>query len=594
MPTGRLATQVRSAVRQILSRYDFVLLLLVIFLLPHFFWPGATEYNYTRTVFMLVAAPALALVHITALLRRDEGRLLFPWLAFPLLALVLIALASLTAATSSRSTLQSVAVLSAFLLFGLLVLNLVRDRRDVTVMIATLSASATIVAAHAVLQYLGALPGAGAPGSSNMITTMGNPDAVAGFLGCALFPMTLLVDRARPVVLRCLVVSAIALCATAIFLTGQTAVLLGIVAGLCVIALGSIMFPSRERSRTRLPAARVLLAVLGVAIAVGAAIHVLGLLRVTPSTGADSTGSVVTRAWDANSGTARSMFWQVGWTMFRDNPVLGVGLGNYKIAYPRYEAIALAAQDTAAPRAYVPDAAQAHNDFLQGAAELGGLGALAIVGVVAVFVASIWLRLRASTVERFDILVLAGGVTVFIVHAVFGFPTHLAASAFSALLITAIVLSPACGDRALIAVSLKRSILVALLAISAAAAIAALIAGGRDLAANVLELRGTRHVQVGDNTEALRALERSIALDFRPRQSYFYLASAQYRLGLYQEALASLETCLTVLPDEHAQLLYADLAAGLGRLDRGLEVIDFLLLTNPSPGRGPRRSTSEP
>jgi tetratricopeptide (TPR) repeat protein len=111
------------------------------------------------------------------------------------------------------------------------------------------------------------------------------------------------------------------------------------------------------------------------------------------------------------------------------------------------------------------------------------------------------------------------------------------------------------------------------------------IVAGRDLAANVLELRGTRYVQTGQDQIGLDTLHRSIALDFAPRQSYFYLASAQYKLGKYQDALDSLAKCFTRFPDENAYLLYADLAAGLGQLDRGLEILDFLLSTSPLPDR---------
>jgi tetratricopeptide (TPR) repeat protein len=121
------------------------------------------------------------------------------------------------------------------------------------------------------------------------------------------------------------------------------------------------------------------------------------------------------------------------------------------------------------------------------------------------------------------------------------------------------------------------------LVFSVLAGLAVSIVAGRDLAANVLQLRGTRYVQTGQDQAGLETLRRSIALDFAPRQSYFYLASAQYRLGRYDDALDSLARCFTRFPDENAYLLYADLAAGLGQLDRGLEILSFLLSTSPLP-----------
>ena len=62
-----------------------------------------------------------------------------------------------------------------------------------------------------------------------------------------------------------------------------------------------------------------------------------------------------------------------------------------------------------------------------------------------------------------------------------------------------------------------------------------------------------------------------------------FRSSAQYRLGKYDDALNSLAMCFSRFPDENAYVLYADLAAGLGKLDRGLEILDFLLSTSPLP-----------
>jgi tetratricopeptide (TPR) repeat protein len=180
---------------------------------------------------------------------------------------------------------------------------------------------------------------------------------------------------------------------------------------------------------------------------------------------------------------------------------------------------------------------------------------------------------------------LCGGAVVFLVHALVGFPAHLAAPALAALLLLSLALSPAYGTPATLQVRLTRRAARVGLVFSVLAGLAVSIVAGRDLAANVLELRGTRYVQTGQDQIGLDTLHRSIALDFAPRQSYFYLASAQYKLGKYQDALDSLAKCFTRFPDENAYLLYADLAAGLGQLDRGLEILDFLLSASPLPDR---------
>lgn len=64
----------------------------------------------------------------------------------------------------------------------------------------------------------------------------------------------------------------------------------------------------------------------------------------------------------------RMAHWQAGWRMFEDHPWLGVGIGNYAVAYPAY----------APPHWYEP-LGHAHNIFINFLAETGILGATAFL-----------------------------------------------------------------------------------------------------------------------------------------------------------------------------------------------------------------------
>jgi len=563
-------------------RLDLYLLALVVFALPLFIWPGATEYNYAKCIFLLIAVSLVTVVHVAGAARRGERTLYVPWIAFPVLGLVVASLLSLLGATNARVGVQSLVVVLAFLQFAFLVVNVVRERRDVTLLLSALFASACLVALHASLQYFDILSGSGNPGASNMIATMGNPDAVAGFLAYILLPAVILVDRSRAWLPRLALTLFVLFCLAAVLMTHQTGVLLGLLVAVVAILIGWVLFPPGRVCEKRALAPLLLLALIGVVTAAATV-----SLFVSSSGGASTDGtSRVGRLWDANSGSARAYFWSVGWTMLKEHPVTGVGLGNYKIDYIASEAATLAEPGAAPADPTLPNAAQAHSDYVQAAAELGSLGILAVVGLLLVLALSLWKRLRQNMGwNRLDVLLLSGGVLVFLVHALVGFPAHLAAPALAALLLASLALSPAYGTSATVQSRLTRRALRVGLVFSVLAGLAVSIVAGRDLAANVLELRGTRYVQTGQDQIGLDTLHRSIALDFAPRQSYFYLASAQYKLGKYQDALDSLAKCFTRFPDENAYLLYADLAAGLGQLDRGLEILDFLLSTSPLPGR---------
>jgi O-antigen ligase len=561
-------------------RLDLYFLALVIFVLPLFVWPGTTDYNYSKCVFLLVALSLVTVVHVAGAARRGERTLYVPWIAFPVLGLAAASLLSLLGATNARVGVQSLVLVLAFLHFALLVVNVVRERRDVSLLLSALFASACLAALHAFLQYFGVLPGSGSPGASSMVASMGNPDAAGGFLAYILLPAVILIDRSRTWLLRFLVALLVLSCLAAVLMTRQTGLLLGLLVAVLAILIGLIVFPLGLVRQKRVLAPILLLVLVGALLAATATAF---LVRLPGSPSADGT-SWAGRLWEANSGSARAHFWAIAWTMFKEHPIAGVGLGNYKLDYIASEATYLAAPGATPPAADLPNAAQAHNDVLQAAAELGSLGILAVFSLLLVLATSLWRRLRENTGKsRLDVLLLCGGVLVFLVHALVGFPAHWAAPTLAALLLLSLALSSAYGTSATPQVRLSRRALRAGLVFSVLAGLAVSIVAGRDLAANVLELRGTRYVQTGRDQIGLDTLRRSIALDFAPRQSYFYLASAQYGLGKYGDALDSLAKCFTRFPDENVYLLYADLAAGLGQLDRGLATLDFLLSTSPLP-----------
>ncbi len=107
---------------------------------------------------------------------------------------------------------------------------------------------------------------------------------------------------------------------------------------------------------------------------------------------------------DANfSVIERIAHWQAALGMWRDHLWLGVGAGNYAVAYAGYNL----------PRWYEP-LGHAHNVYLNFAAEAGLLGLLAYLWL---WLASLWQALRtAASGDRFAAAVGAG-VLGALVHA---------------------------------------------------------------------------------------------------------------------------------------------------------------------------------
>jgi O-antigen ligase len=74
-------------------------------------------------------------------------------------------------------------------------------------------------------------------------------------------------------------------------------------------------------------------------------------------------------AGDTDSSDRRLDLWRVGLNMVRENPLFGVGVGNYKILMDQYDNSNLAA-------------GIAHNSYLEVVAELGVVGAFTFLGLL--------------------------------------------------------------------------------------------------------------------------------------------------------------------------------------------------------------------
>ncbi len=121
----------------------------------------------------------------------------------------------------------------------------------------------------------------------------------------------------------------------------------------------------------------------------------------------DVRGQVIT---DANYGVLeRLAHWQAGLAMGDAHPWLGVGFGNYELAYPQYQAM-----NWKFPLGH------AHNYYINMLAETGLVGLIAyLVAWLIIFTLTIWLLGLTHGIERGLVLGLLGVWTHLAVHSVF-------------------------------------------------------------------------------------------------------------------------------------------------------------------------------
>ncbi len=569
-------------VRLPFERLMVYLIALFAFSMPLFIWPGVTEYGYGKSILTLVGVSVLVILLGLHAWVKGKWKIRLPWITFPILGLIFVSLLSLIHAVNGRVVIQSLTLVIFFFLFYLVVVNVVREDRDVTLILYSLLLSGFFASLYAMLQHLGVMRGAfGGHGLGEVISTMGNRNYLGGFLSYLFFPAVILVVRLRSRVLRGLAIGLLSFNFGMIMLVQQTATRIGLSVAAVTLLLGWAIFRPIEpirKNRTRLIA---LLLVL-----------IFTFLVESPSgplnsvVGLSAEDSLLERLWERTVDRVRIWDWWVGWEMFKDYPVVGVGLGNYKLSFVPYKAVFLASPQGAGYDFYITRAAQAHNEYVQVAAELGSLGILALLALLIAVPVSFWVRIRRNPDEddRFDLLLLACGVVAFLAHAMGSFPAHLPASSLVLVLTLGLASAPAYGEGATKTVHLKgwplKAVATALLVICLGVS----VIGVRDYRANLLFGRGMKQLQMGQTRLAEETLERSLRLDFCPRQIYYYLATAKLQQGRFEEAMDDLMMCRNRFVSEEVYLALATLAVNLGDTKTAQESVDLLLSTHPEPG----------
>ncbi|MCX7750012.1 MAG: tetratricopeptide repeat protein [Candidatus Bipolaricaulota bacterium] len=617
MPKRKAAGQRRGASparpRPWVGRIRFGALLLFLATMPLFFTPWNTEYGYTKSIYTLVFVSLLLVLWAAEVLPRREVRVQLSWL-FPVLpGLLLSALLSLTGKTPATVVLQSATLILYFGFIFLLVLNAELGDREVVLVLGALLLAGFATALLALFQQLGWVPGAP---EDRLVATMGNRQFVAGFLSYLVLPSGILLFRLRrpwawvPAVLGVGFVLAVML------LTGQIGVRLGLAVGLAFISFGLGYWGARVGGWPKWAAAGAVgIAALGAVLGpVGlvSALAVLGgggglaglgrLLRRRPLLWIPTAALVVAAVvlllpvttplrgvralWERQSGAVRAWDLWVGYEMWRDRPLFGVGLGGYKIHFVPYKPAFLASPRGEGYRFPFPRADQAHNEYVQVASELGTVGALVVLGGLGLL-AYLGLRRLGSQKDpgrRLELLLLGGGILAVLVHAVPTFPFHLPASSLAFIVLLALALSPRYGPVGDLALRLRGwGLKGAALGISLFAVVVSVIAV-RDIVADAHLLAGQVALGYGDLPGAKARFARAVELDFSPRVSLYWLGVAQAQAGEYEAARRTLRACLSRYRPETLYLQLAQVHLVLRETGEARALLGELLATVPPQG----------
>lgn len=611
MPKKSKKVRVKPGKSPLFTRLRQGLLVFLLFSQPLVFSAWNTEYGYTKSIYTVLLVSVILVLWAWEILRSREVQVELSWLSPVLAGLLLSSLLSLSGRTPTCVVLQSAALLLCFGLVYFLILNAPENLHSW--ILGALLSSAFLNGLFGLLQYLGAMPGGAAgKGPSAMIATMGNQQFLAGFLSYSLLPALLFLRTRRGWLWAAAVVG---FNFSVMLLTQQIGVRLGLSAALLFIAFGTGFW------RVKLPAGPKLAGagafalaalggvlgfsgvVAGLALASGVlGLHFLGrAVRRWPLLWGVLAAGVVTAVflilpvttplpavrdlWARKSGAIRAWDWWVGYEMWRDHPLFGVGLGGYKIHFVPYKPKFLASPQGAGYAFPFPRADQAHNEYVQVAAELGTFGALVFLAGLGllIYLGAGRLGRLIDGQKRWELLLLGGGLITVFVHAAPTFPFHLPASSLAFVAILGLALSPRYGPFGDLRITLPRgwrelgaALLFGLGAVGGVLAVRDVMADGYLLAAQAA-------YYLGDLRMAEENITRAVNLDFCPRVSLYWYGLINSELGKLEEAREALEGCLSRYRPE---TLYLNLAALYLQLDRPAEakpLLHELLATLPPP-----------
>lgn len=160
---------------------------------------------------------------------------------------------------------------------------------------------------------------------------------------------------------------------------------------------------------------------------VGALLLITGLLLVVeiPKADKETQPDIAThyanRIFETGTLESRLLYWEHSLAMVKDHPFLGVGLGNWQVAFPKYGLEDLNEFEISNGTQTLQ---RAHNDFLQVLCESGFLG---LVGYLLIFLVLgyrliLLISKSETTAQKWQAIYLFGGLSGYMLIALLDFP----------------------------------------------------------------------------------------------------------------------------------------------------------------------------
>jgi len=534
-------------------RFDRLVLIVLLLVLPVAFWPGSTSYDTIKFTLWALAGAAW-LGNLTW--RLGTGRSVARTPLGPLAAgISLLAVLSISAVNAHHVPLvwRTVGLTALWLAVVRQVAVTTESTSRLNTLVAAAVTAGVAVCLYGLAQIAGLIPGAPAEsGFPPGISTLGNQNYLSGLAAVLLWPSVILWPSTSTARRSAAIAATIIFLVTVIF--AKAAGPLAAVAGSILLAGPSLIMVRRgmaHRVPMVLGSSLILLAVAG-SILMGDALRVHSATNKAPT--------LHSRIFQDNHGDIRRTDWLVARKMFRSSPWTGQGAGNYVALWPAMRARLQADPTVTGLADHEQIAAQAHNDVFQFLGETGLTGGVWLVLFSGAAIAFWWRKWPALPDQgtKTQFLLLTAGLLVASLHAMVSFPIHLPATALMLAVIIGLMASGVFVQSTTTPPSWKGKPVLALLP----GVLALFLATGaiQEFVGDLFIASGQRYFSAGRMTQATTHLEKGFARQKWPGAGLLYFGLARMATGAPDEARPLLEMSITEKPAFEGYLALAELS----------------------------------
>ncbi len=257
---------------------------------------------------------------------------------------------------------------------------------------------------------------------AGMISTFGNQNYLSAFIA-PLIPLNIYLVLAKPKSKKLLLYISFTLLLGTLLYTKTRGALLGLLISVTVLIILNLIYQKREWFQVR----HKHFATLGFITLV-----LMLLLSGTPPFSDHCDESLADRfsqySLQSESTQTRYMLWGITLDMIKDHPLKGIGIGGYGFSMPAYQKNFLVRPENRSYRPYAGWALDAHNQYLQLAAE-GGLAAAALLIALLGYFSIQFFKIIKTNRNKLQTICLLCSLATVAIHALVSFSFSLVSSA---------------------------------------------------------------------------------------------------------------------------------------------------------------------